>query len=180
MVRKRGCRSVRLHVVSSCRTRGVLSLGALRLPCAIGRGGIVASKREGDGGTPAGRWRLTEVFWRSDHARRPRSSLPVRAIRPDDGWCDDPADRNYNRRVRHPYPASAERLWRDDGLYDIVVVLDHNRRPRVRGGGSAIFIHVARKDFGGTEGCIALRARDLRLLLASVGRSAHITIGRHF
>lgn len=158
----------------------MLQLGALRLRCAIGRCGIVASKREGDGGTPAGVWRLVEVLWRADRGRRPICALPARRIRSDDGWCDAPADRNYNRPVRHPYAARAERLSRDDQLYDIVVVLDHNRRPRVRGRGSAIFMHVARDDYAATEGCIALRERDLRLLLAYSGRSARLTINRQF
>jgi L,D-peptidoglycan transpeptidase YkuD (ErfK/YbiS/YcfS/YnhG family) len=89
----------------------------------------------------------------------------VRAIRLREGWCDAPADRNYNRPVRHPYPAGAERLWRTDALYDIVVVLDYNDRPRVRGRGSAIFMHVAKPGYAPTEGCIALaRAHLLRLL----------------
>ena len=87
--------------------------------------------------------------------------LPARAIRPDDGWCDASADRNYNRPVRHPYSASAERLWRSDGLYDLVVVLAYNERPRVRGRGSAIFMHVARPGYAPTEGCIALARAHL-------------------
>jgi L,D-peptidoglycan transpeptidase YkuD (ErfK/YbiS/YcfS/YnhG family) len=91
--------------------------------------------------------------------------LPVQRIRRMDGWCDAPGDRNYNRPVRHPYPASAERLWRDDALYDMVVVLRHNQRPRLRGRGSAIFMHVARPGYLPTEGCIALeRGHLLRVL----------------
>ncbi len=82
-----------------------------------------------------------------------------------DGWCDDPRDRNYNRYVRHPYPASAERMWREDNLYDVVVVLSHNDRPRVRGRGSAVFMHVARTGMTPTEGCVALRLPHLLRLL---------------
>ena len=97
--------------------------------------------------------------------RRPRTSLPVRAIRRHDGWCDASADRNYNRPVRLPYPAGAERLWREDELYDVVVVLGYNDRPRSRGRGSAIFMHVAMPDYAPTEACIALaRAHLLRML----------------
>jgi L,D-peptidoglycan transpeptidase YkuD (ErfK/YbiS/YcfS/YnhG family) len=92
--------------------------------------------------------------------------LPVRAIGRSDGWCDAPGDRNYNRPVRQPYPASAEPLWRGDELYDLVVVLDYNLRPRVRGRGSAIFMHVARPGYRPTEGCIALRRDHLQLLLS--------------
>jgi L,D-peptidoglycan transpeptidase YkuD (ErfK/YbiS/YcfS/YnhG family) len=173
-----GLLALTVHALGRGARRGIVRLGSLALPCALGRGGIRAGKREGDGATPLGRWRLETVLYRPDRTPRPLTGLPVRPIRPDDGWCDAPADRNYNRAVRHPYPASAERLWRGDGLYDIVVVLDHNRRPRVRGHGSAIFIHVARPGYTPTEGCIALAAPDLRRLLARLGpRGAVICIG---
>lgn len=89
----------------------------------------------------------------------------MRAIKPADGWCDAVRDRNYNRPVQHPYPASAERLWREDRLYDVVVVLDHNQQPRIRGHGSAIFLHVRRPGSAPTEGCVALEPNDLRRLL---------------
>lgn len=102
--------------------------------------------------------------------------LPVQPLKPDDGWCDAVADRNYNRKVRHPYPASAEQMWRGDALYDLVVVLDYNERPRVRGKGSAIFMHVARPGFLPTEGCIALRAGDLRKLLGILRQPAILVV----
>ena len=100
----------------------------------------------------------------------------MRAISNNDGWCDQPMDRNYNREVGLPYAASAERLWRDDRLYDIVVVLGHNDLPRVRNRGSAIFMHVARANFAATEGCIALRARDLRRLISILPRNSELVI----
>jgi L,D-peptidoglycan transpeptidase YkuD (ErfK/YbiS/YcfS/YnhG family) len=100
----------------------------------------------------------------------------VRVIKPDDGWCDAVGDRNYNRRVRHPYPASAERLWRQDALYDVIVVLDHNRQPRVQGAGSAIFMHLARPGYRPTEGCVALARRHLLLVLAAARRDMRIVI----
>ena len=157
--------------------RGWVEMAGLRMPCALGRGGVRVRKREGDGATPAGTWALREMLWRADRGRRPATGLPARPIRGRDGWCDAPADRNYNRSVRHPYPASAERLWRDDGLYDVVVVLDYNSRPRVRGRGSAIFLHVARSDWAPTEGCIAMAEPDLRRLLARMARGTRIMIG---
>ena len=144
------------------------------MPCALGRSGRRALKREGDGATPIGHFLLERVLYRPDRSPRPRTGLPLRAIAPADGWCDAPADRNYNRSIRHPYPASAERLWRADGLYDVVVVLACNRRPRIRGRGSAIFIHVARPGFTPTEGCIALRRPDLLRLLATLKQGARI------
>lgn len=159
-------------------TRGRLRLGVLDLPCALGRSGRRACKREGDGATPLGSFRILRVLHRADRVWRPRTSLPVRAIARDDGWCDAPGDRNYNRGVRLPYPASAERLWREDRLYDIVVVIDHNTRPRVRGHGSAVFVHVARPGFAPTEGCIALRRDHLLRLLAAIGRNATLRTAR--
>jgi L,D-peptidoglycan transpeptidase YkuD (ErfK/YbiS/YcfS/YnhG family) len=116
------------------------------------------------------------VLYRADRVRRPQTRLPLRPIRPEDGWCDDPADRNYNRPVRHPYPASAERLWRADHLYDVVVVLTHNARPRVRGGGSAVFMHLARPEYTPTEGCIALRRAHLLQLLRRLGPGARVRV----
>ncbi len=131
------------------------------LRCALGRSGIRADKREGDGVTPAGRWPMRRLLYRPDRLAPPLTGLSVTAITPDDGWCDDPADSRYNRPVRLPCTARHERLWRDDGLYDVVVVLGHNDDPVVPEDGSAIFLHVARPDFGPTEGCVALALPDL-------------------
>lgn len=158
------------------RAQGLLALGMRIVPCALGRGGLAARKREGDGATPIGRLALRCALYRADRGARPRTGLPLRAIRPADGWCDAPADRNYNRFVSHPYAASAERLWREDGLYDALVVLDYNMRPRRRGAGSAIFLHVARDGYAPTEGCVALAARDLGRLLAHCRAGAALVV----
>lgn len=155
---------------------GLLTAFGRTLPCAIGRAGISSLKREGDGATPRGSLSVLNVLWRPDHGRRPATGLSVRAIRPHDGWCDAPADRNYNRPVPLPYPASHERLWRDDAVYDIVVVLDHNISERRRGAGSAIFMHLARKGFAATEGCLALARPDLEWLLARLSPGDVISI----
>jgi L,D-peptidoglycan transpeptidase YkuD (ErfK/YbiS/YcfS/YnhG family) len=168
---------VRVAALSLQCQRATLCYGSLRYPCAVGRSGCRVRKREGDSATPIGRWRLRAVLYRPDRVLRPRTALPVRAIRRADGWCDAPADRNYNRPVRLPYRASAERLWREDALYDIVVVLDHNERPRSRGRGSAIFIHVARSGYAPTEGCIALARPHLLHLLERVGTAATVCVG---
>jgi len=162
--------------LSAGAKRGVLTCGNLRFPCAIGRSGRRAGKREGDGATPVGSFALREAFYRPDRLMRPRTRLPLGPLRPVDGWCDDPDDRNYNRRVRHPYRASAERLWRTDHLYDLIVVMGHNDRPRVRGRGSAVFIHVAGPGLAPTAGCIALRRTDLVRLFARMSRDTVITI----
>ena len=146
---------------------GSMSLGDARVRCALGRGGVVpaALKREGDGASPAGVWALRKVLYRSDRGPPPATALPAAPIAPDDGWCDDPADPAYNRPVRHPYPASAERLWREDEVYDVIVVLGHNDDPVRPGAGSAIFLHLARPDYAATEGCVALARGDLDALL---------------
>lgn len=148
----------------------------LRLRCAVGRGGRRAKRREGDGITPAGRFAIRQVLYRPDKLRRPRTALPVTAISPGDGWCDKPADRNYNRPVELPYPASHERLWRDDALYDLIVVLGFNDMPRSRGRGSAIFLHLATADYRATAGCIALARADMLRLLTHLSPGDTILI----
>jgi L,D-peptidoglycan transpeptidase YkuD (ErfK/YbiS/YcfS/YnhG family) len=156
--------------------RGLLSLGGVSFPCALGRSGRSSAKREGDGATPIGAFKLRQVLYRADRVQRPRSSLPVTVLRNDDGWCDEPGDRNYNRRVRHPYAASAEHLWRTDHLYDVVAVLGYNESPRVRGRGSAIFMHVAGEHFAATAGCVALRMADLRRVIERVSTATVVQI----
>jgi len=135
-------------------------------------------KREGDGGTPLGRFPVRLVLYRSDRIPRPRTPLPVRAIRAEDGWCDDPMDRNYNRLVRLPSKRSAEGLMRDDRLYDLILVLGYNDRPRIRGKGSAIFVHLARDGYTPTEGCVALSRRDLLAVLAEIKSGTTVLITR--
>lgn len=166
----------RMYVHGLGRSRGVVQVGRLLLRCAFGRCGRRADKREGDGATPIGTLSLKEVFYRRDRGLPPRTALPVRPIHPLDGWCDAVGDRNYNRRVRHPYPASAEHLRREDDVYDIIVVLDANERPRIQGRGSAIFMHLARPGYAATAGCVALSRRDLRLLLSHAGRRTRLIV----
>jgi len=156
----------------------IFKAGGLTFPCLIGRNGAVAAKekREGDGATPLGRWPLRAVLLRPDRVSLP-SGLPLawRWLRPDDGWSDDPADPSYNRLVRHPHPYSAERLWRDDEAYDIIVVLGHNDAPPRPGLGSAIFLHcTAAHPF--TEGCVAIAKADLLAVLPSLRAGDAVTI----
>ena len=126
-----------------------------------------ADKREGDKASPIGVWPIRRVFYRPDRGGAPKTALPLVAMSPDDGWCDDPHDAAYNRPVKLPRATSAERMWRDDGLYDLVLVLGHNDDPPVAGMGSAIFLHLARPDYAPTEGCVALARPDLEELLAA-------------
>lgn len=145
---------------------GHLTAGTETFRAALGRGGVRTDKREGDGATPAGLLPLRAVLYRPDRGPPPACLVPVQAIAPHDGWCDDPGNPAYNRRVSLPIDASAEALWRDDPLYDIIGVLGWNDSPPQPGMGSAIFLHIARTDYAPTEGCVALAAPDLRRLLA--------------
>jgi L,D-peptidoglycan transpeptidase YkuD (ErfK/YbiS/YcfS/YnhG family) len=146
---------------------GFLSGPGMRFRAACGSSGVTAQKREGDGATPAGMLPLLRVYYRADRCKIPRCAVPLEPISPDDGWCDDAADPAYNKPVRLPYPARAEALWRDDAIYDITGVLGWNTGPVVPHRGSAIFLHLATKDYAPTEGCIALALDDLLACLAA-------------
>ena len=158
---------------------GMLDLGDRKVRCALGPAGVVpaAAKREGDGASPAGVWPIREVIYRPDRGPPPATEFRVRAMTPEDGWCDDPADPAYNRPVKLPYPASAENLWRDDEVYDIIVVLGHNDEPVLPGMGSAIFLHIAKPDYPPTQGCVAITRADLEELLARAQTGDAIGIG---
>ena len=146
---------------------GLLDAGGRLIPCSIGKGGLIAAadKREGDGASPIGVWPIRGVLLRHDRVSAPPGlALPWRWIRPDDGWSDDVRDPAYNRPVRHPHGYSAERLWREDGLYDVVVILGHNDAPPVSGAGSAIFLHC-RREGAATEGCVGIDKAELLALL---------------
>ena len=158
------------------KSQGLLRAGPLVLPVAVGRGGIKANKREGDGGTPRGRFRPLRLWWRADRLPRPRTLLPTRRITPAAAWSEEPTDRNYNRPVSRSANEPGDRLWRSDGLYDLFIEIDHNVRPRVAGRGSAVFIHIARPGFAPTAGCVALRVQDLLRLSQRLGPKTRITI----
>ncbi len=147
-----------------------------RVPCALGRAGVTRKKHEGDGATPVGCFALRRVLYRDDRGANPTTVLPVAPVHPLDVWCDDPGDPHYNQLVRQPYNASFELLWRDDHIYDIIVVLGYNDDPVVPGRGSAIFLHVARPDFGPTLGCVAVSEANLRLILDACNRTAQLCV----
>jgi len=148
------------------------------LRCALGKGGVkpAEAKREGDGASPIGAWPVRRVFYRPDKGPPPETGLPAIGLKPEDGWSDDPSEPSYNRLVPLPCRGSHERLWREDGLYDLVVELGYNDDPVVAGMGSAIFLHVARAGYVPTEGCIALAEPDLRAVLRLLGSGSVIEI----
>lgn len=160
--------------------RGTLRYKDFAFPCVLGRSGIRAEKTEGDGATPIGRFALKRVLYRGDRLTAPTTRLPITPIAKDDGWCDAPDDPNYNMPVKMPYGASAEDMWRDDGLYDVVVVLGHNDDPIVPHAGSAIFMHVAAPDHAPTAGCVALAREDLLSILRALDGAAFIEIRAEF
>lgn len=160
------------------KSQGLLTISGRTLVCALGKGGIRALKREGDGGTPLARMRLLSAYVRAEHVARCATQLPVARITPALGWCEVPGDHNYNRPVRLPYAASHETMCRKDGLYDIVIVLDWNIKPRRRNAGSAIFFHIARPGLTPTEGCVALPGDVMRRLLPKLSAQCTLTVKR--
>lgn len=155
-----------LRQVKPRHHQGMLEAGGIMVSCAIGRSGLKRLKREGDGTTPVGRWPMRYLVWRADRHARPMTGLPLVAMQPDDAWCEVPESRDYNRPVKLPHPDATDSLWRDDHLYDFLVVLGHNDEPVVPGAGSAVFFHLAREDYGPTAGCVAVNLPDMLRILA--------------
>jgi L,D-peptidoglycan transpeptidase YkuD (ErfK/YbiS/YcfS/YnhG family) len=169
--------AIRINAAAGDFRRGWLTAGEQVVPVALGRGGIRANKREGDGGTPKGIFRPRQVWWRADRHPRPRTFLPVRAISPKDAWCEDPSSRHYNQPVRLDRAHGGDRLTRDDALYDFIVEIDHNTSPRIAGRGSAVFLHLARADFSPTAGCVSMTKAAMLQLLRRLGPETKIVIG---
>lgn len=159
---------------------GRFDLGGKIVRCALGKGGVVDAdaKREGDGCSPLGVWTIRRILFRPDKGGRPATALPTKSLERDDGWCDAPDDPAYNKPVKLPHAASAETMWREDDVYDLVGVLAHNDDPPVPGLGSAIFLHLARPDYSPTEGCVALAREDMEALLAMAKLGDAIEIRR--
>jgi L,D-peptidoglycan transpeptidase YkuD (ErfK/YbiS/YcfS/YnhG family) len=168
--------SVTVRSAAGQRTRGWLTAGGQTIKVALGRGGIRTNKREGDGGTPKGTFRPVRLRWRADRHPRPATFLPVRAIGPEDAWCEDPTDRHYNQPVRLNSKQGGDRLRRDDHLYDFIIEIDHNTKPRIAGRGSAVFLHLARENFSPTAGCVAMTQGSMLQLLKRLGPETRIVI----
>lgn len=153
-----------------------LHAGATMFPAAIGRSGLTRRKREGDGCTPRGSFELLSGYVRLDRLARPGASIRLMALSRKDGWCDDPASRKYNRPVSLPFGFRHEKLWRDDRLYDVVLIMDYNVSLRRPGAGSAIFFHILAPDDSPTEGCIAISLSNMRKLLPRLSGKARIVV----
>jgi L,D-peptidoglycan transpeptidase YkuD (ErfK/YbiS/YcfS/YnhG family) len=174
--RDRPLQAIRISTAAGNPRRGWLTAGGRTVPVALGRGGVRANKREGDGGTPKGTFRPRRLWWRADRHPRPLTFLPVRAIRPEDAWCEDPSSRHYNQPMRLHREQSGDRLRRDDHLYDFIVEIDHNSSPRISGRGSAVFLHLARENFSPTAGCVSMTKATMLRLLARLGPKTKIVI----
>lgn len=158
-------------------SQGWLTAGHRILPCALGRSGLGIKRREGDGITPIGTFGLLETRIRADRFAAANVQLPASAIAPGDGWCDAAGERDYNRPVQLPYSKSHECLWRDDHLYDCLIVMDFNILRHMRVGGSAIFFHLAHDDYRATEGCVAISRPHMQWLLPQIGPQTVMQIG---
>jgi L,D-peptidoglycan transpeptidase YkuD (ErfK/YbiS/YcfS/YnhG family) len=168
---------IRVRASAGDPRRGWLTADGLTIPVALGRGGIKANKREGDGGTPRGVFHPRRLWWRADRHTRPNTFLVARAIRAEDAWCEDPASRHYNRAIRLARGEAGDRLRREDHLYDFIVEIDHNCSPRIAGRGSAVFLHLARVNFSPTAGCISMTRSAMLRLFRRMGPRTRIVIG---
>lgn len=169
-------RRMHIQVKPTNGHQGILSFGDLSYQCALGKTGVSKNKQEGDHASPSGTYPLRAVYFRADKLATPETVLKTIEILPEMGWCDDLEHPDYNKPVTLPFTASHETLMRDDDLYDIIVILGHNDDPPVRGKGSCIFMHVAKGDYEGTEGCVALKKKDLIELLKNVTKDTKIEI----
>jgi len=159
-----------------------LSCGAHRFKCVVGASGLVSAdeKQEGDNATPRGRWPLRGLYYRADRISADRlagySAFSPVVIGKQDGWCDAPEDAAYNSKVTLPYPARHETLWREDGLYDLIIPLGYNDVCPVPHKGSAIFLHCALEETHHTKGCVALLRNDLLSLLSYLDADSYLVI----
>ena len=147
-----------------------------KIKCAIGKRGITDEKLEGDNKTPAGIYNFNSIFYRKDRITKIRTNLPKFIIKKNMGWCDDPNSKNYNKLIRYPFKYNAEKLYKKDNIYDIIITIDYNYNPIIKNKGSAIFIHIAKNNYSPTRGCIAISKRDMKKLLANINKNSKILI----
>ncbi|MGE7369559.1 L,D-transpeptidase family protein [Neorhizobium sp. NPDC001467] len=174
--KKRACRTIVVRSSPADRTRALVRFGAVTLPAAIGRAGATALKREGDGATPIAAMSVLHGFFRGDRVRSLLTALPMRRIRPDMLWCDDPHHPSYNRLVKAPFRRRHEEMRREDCLYDVCLVLDWNISARKRNRGSAIFLHLTRPGYQPTAGCVAVTLTDMQRLLRFIRRRTIVKV----
>ena len=153
-----------------------LILDNYRIKCAIGKRGIRNKKKEGDEITPIGKFKIKTILYRKDRITHIKTKINKLSIKKDMGWCDDPKSKEYNKLVKLPFKGSFEKLYRKDNTYDIILVLNYNINPIRKGKGSAIFIHIARKNYKNTLGCIAVSKRNLKKIIKKINKSTIVNI----
>ena len=144
--------------------------------CAIGKKGIGSKKKEGDLITPRGKYKVKYILYRKDRIKKIQSEMKIIKIKKNMGWCDDPRSRNYNQLINLPSNYRHEKLFKKENIYDIILVLNYNMRPIKKNKGSAIFIHVSKKNFKKTEGCVAIQKRDLLKIVKEIKKNTKVMI----
>ena len=147
-----------------------------KIKCAIGKNGITANKQEGDLKTPRGIFRFKKIFYRKDRIKSFNTILKKSLIKKNIGWCDDPTSKYYNKEIKFPFKGSAEKLWRKDSIYDLIVVLNYNFNPIIKNKGSAIFLHICKKNYAPTKGCVAISKKDMMNLLIKIKNNTKLII----
>ena len=156
--------------------KSFLYFNEYKIKCAIGKRGITSKKIEGDGKTPKGTFTLKSIFYRKDKNIKIKSKLKKIPIKKNMGWCDDSNSRNYNKLIEFPFNCSAEKLWLKENIYDVIIIINYNIKPTIKKRGSAIFMHIAKKNYTATRGCIALKKRDMILLIKKIDNKTKIII----
>jgi len=147
-----------------------------KIKCAIGKRGITRKKVEGDNKTPGGIFKFQGIFYRKDRLPNFKTSLKKKAIKKNMGWCDDPKSKFYNKLIKFPFNFRAEKLWISQNIYDVILVINYNTKPTIKGKGSAIFLHIAKKKFSPTKGCIAISKKNMSLLLDGINGKTKLRI----
>ena len=162
-----------MHILINKR---YLTYRQYKVKCAVGKRGIGLKKKEGDLITPIGEFRIKYILYRKDRVKKIKSKFKMIIIKKNMGWCDDPASKNYNRIVNLPFSTSYERLFRKENIYDIILVLNYNMNPIKKNKGSAIFIHIAKKNYKKTEGCIAIKKIELLKIIKEIKINTKVKI----
>jgi L,D-peptidoglycan transpeptidase YkuD (ErfK/YbiS/YcfS/YnhG family) len=155
---------------------GCLKYKDLIFKCAIGKAGIRKKKKEGDKITPIGAYKIINIYYREDRIKKIPTKFRLNKIKKNMGWCDDPRSKKYNKLIKLPSKYRHEKLFRKDNIYDLVMVLNYNTSPIIKNKGSAIFIHIAKKNYKKTLGCIALKKTDLIKLLKKINKKTKVII----
>ena len=153
-----------------------LTLDNYKAKCALGKRGIGYKRKEGDLITPKGTYKVKYILYRKDRVKKIQTKIKKIAIRKDMGWCDDPKSRDYNKLIKLPYAYSYEKIFRKENNYDIILILNYNMKPVIKNKGSAIFIHIAKKNYKKTEGCIALKKAHLLKIIKRINKNTKIKI----